>query len=73
MVPEFNVSQNTAMSFSFCTLKILLINVVSIWHIEIYLSCIYVDIVNFKFFVHVALDNNKYKTQSVKVQGEWAG
>jgi len=36
MVPELTVSQNTAMSLSFYTLKLLLVtNVVSIWHMEV--------------------------------------
>jgi len=71
MVPEFNVSQNTAMSLSFCSLKILLLTkVVSIWHMEVMFVLYLSGHCEFVFF-NVALDNNKSKTQSAKVQGEY--
>jgi len=65
MVPEFNVSQNTAMSLSFCTLKTLLVtNEVSIWHMEVMLLLYLCGHCEYQFFFRVALDNNKYKTVS---------
>lgn len=74
MVSDFNVSQNIAMSLSFCILKILLVtNVVSIWHMEVMFVLYLCEHCEFQYFFHVALYNNKYKTQSAKVQGEQAG